>query len=77
MLKIAHTEWPVGRRPIATNTVKNGGICHSESKKELLNTADNLVRKQARKDEVKEFAKIFWLVVGLLIALIVMVKEFN
>lgn len=77
MLKIAHTEWPAGRKPIATNTVKSGGICHSESKKELLNTADNLVRKQARKDEVKEFAKIFWLVVGLLIAIVVMVKEFN
>lgn len=58
MVRIQHTEWPVGRKPIS-NEVRPGGLWYRDEQEQLLNQAKRLARKKP-KDEWKEFAKWFW-----------------
>lgn len=66
-LKIQHTEYPAGREPQVSNTIKDGGLWHSERQDQLLNQARFLVQvpepKVKRKDEVRDACILFWQVV--------------
>ena len=58
MLKVQHTEWPVGRKPMVTNQVKSGGLWFREEQEKVLNQAKRLAKKKP-KDEVAE--AMFWI----------------
>lgn len=71
MLKIAHTEYPPCRKHEGLkNEIKKGGLWFCDSQQELAREAKRIVNKNVfkRKDEVKEFAKIFWIVFGAITA---------
>ena len=69
MLKIHHTEWPVGRKP-TSNEIKSGGLWYRDQQEQLLNQAKRLVRREQEirhakfrpVDEIKTFARWFWAV---------------
>jgi len=58
MLKIQHTEWPVGRKPM-TNEIKEGGLWYRDQQEQLLNQAKRLARKKP-KDQWVTFGYWFW-----------------
>lgn len=62
MARVQHTEWPVGRKPIDQNSIRPGGLWYGEYLDGLLKKAQ-AVSKPKPKDEVKEFCRIFWVVV--------------
>lgn len=75
MLKIQHTEWPVGRKPM-TNEIKEGGLWYRDEQEQLLNQAKRLAR-QKPKDEVAE--AMFWIriILGLGLAIIIVFYILN
>lgn len=78
MLKIQHTEYPVGREPLHkpdANKIKEGGLWYCDKQAELVNEAKELV-KPKRKDELKEFCIIFWQIVVVAVCLYIVVSKF-
>lgn len=68
MLKVHHTAYPDCRKHEAginqVNSIKDGGLWGSDRQNQLLQQANEIIKQPVkRKDEFKEFAKIFWAVV--------------
>jgi len=68
MLKIHHTEWPVGRKPMS-NEIKSGGLWYRDQQEQLLNQAKRLAKRKP-KDEWREFAYWFWAIFAISVVII-------
>lgn len=75
MLKVHHTEYPEGREPKAKNQIKKGGLWYQDEQDELLSQAKRVLEKPKRKDEVREFAIIFWEIVVALVCLYIVISK--
>lgn len=73
MLKVQSTVYPPSRNGGANpnaNVVREGGLYYKDGQDELVREAQNILNANPinRKDQIKEFAKIFWIVAGVISA---------
>lgn len=75
MLRIDHTEYPPGREPKGNNEIRKGGLWYQEDQEETLEQARRVLDKPKRKDEVREFAIIFWEIAVALVCLYIVISK--
>lgn len=79
MVKVQHTEWPASRmheaKHSASNQVKEGGLWHADKGEELLKEANRLI-KPKRRDKVRKFLKICWIIFGLCVVWYILFQMF-
>lgn len=72
MLKVQSTVYPPSRNGGANpaqNTIREGGLYYKDKQEELAREAQTILNANPvkRRDQVKEFAKIFWIVFGVIV----------